>query len=99
MAELVDALDSGSSRETGGCSSHLDRTFNLKTAVESGELIQSFGPESVPAEELFTSESKSCIILPLSTVALGLIYPVKHVTDDRPSGFYGSRDFCFAIYP
>lgn len=25
MAELVDALDSGSSRETGGCSSHLDR--------------------------------------------------------------------------
>ena len=25
MAELVDALDSGSSWETGGCSSHLDR--------------------------------------------------------------------------
>ena len=30
MAELVDALDSGSSRATGGCSSHLDRiTFSF----------------------------------------------------------------------
>lgn len=27
MAELVDAPDSGSGRETGGCSSHLDRIF------------------------------------------------------------------------
>ncbi len=34
MAELVDALDSGSSRETGGCSSHLDRILLCGYAMD-----------------------------------------------------------------
>lgn len=33
MAELVDALDSGSSRATGGCSSHLGRKFNFYLSI------------------------------------------------------------------
>ncbi len=47
MAELADALDSGSSQATGGCSSHLGRNFHIlsKDNFMSAPAIQDGGSQ------------------------------------------------------